>query len=162
MPWGLPNADGLPYTDLRMFGSLVVLLRNQLRAGGPRLSPAFPELDVASLETLVAALDSADDNEVLAALDVLERERKARLVPALILHHPSETVVLRALGLFARARRKHKSRTLVERLISMRQVPLFTRANAEAMIALIRSSEEVRFEPGECCGNAVIRRASGC
>jgi CRP-like cAMP-binding protein len=39
-------------------------------------------------------------------------------------------------------------RTLVERLIDMRRAPLFKRANAEALIALIRSSREVRIEPG--------------
>jgi CRP-like cAMP-binding protein len=38
-------------------------------------------------------------------------------------------------------------RTLVERLIDMRRSPLFARANAEALIALVRSSQEVRFEP---------------
>lgn len=87
--------------------SYVALLRTQLRERNTRVGHPFPELDVASLETLVTALDSVDDNEVLAALDILERERKARLVPALILHHPSEAVVLRALGLFARARRNN-------------------------------------------------------
>jgi AAA family ATP:ADP antiporter len=89
--------------DLR--APFVELLRANVRVGlGPRAG-AFPELDVASLETLVAALDSANDAEVLAALDVLEREQKTRLVPALILHHPSEVVVEHALALFARARR---------------------------------------------------------
>jgi signal-transduction protein with cAMP-binding, CBS, and nucleotidyltransferase domain len=44
---------------------------------------------------------------------------------------------------------RQQRRTMVERLIAMRQVPLFARANAEAMIALVRSSEEVRFEPGQ-------------
>jgi len=81
------------------------LLRGELRAGGSMRSAAFPELDVASLETLMAALDSRNDQEVLAALDVLEREGKARLVPALILHHPSEAVITRALSLFAHAQR---------------------------------------------------------
>ncbi|HMI89738.1 MAG TPA: Npt1/Npt2 family nucleotide transporter, partial [Polyangiales bacterium] len=83
----------------------VELLRANVRVGITPRSGAFPELDVASLETLVAALDSANDAEVLAALDVLEREQKPRLVPALILHHPSEAVVERALALFARAGR---------------------------------------------------------
>jgi CRP-like cAMP-binding protein len=40
-------------------------------------------------------------------------------------------------------------RTLVERLIDMRKVPLFARANAEALIALVRCTDEVRFEPGD-------------
>jgi AAA family ATP:ADP antiporter len=66
---------------------------------------AFPKLDLASLETLIAALDSHSDAEVLAALDVLEREGKARLIPGLILHHPAERVVERALSIFTRAHR---------------------------------------------------------
>jgi AAA family ATP:ADP antiporter len=66
---------------------------------------ASPDLDADALETIVATLDSADDAEVLAALDTLERERKPHLVPALILHHPSDTIVVRALILFMMTRR---------------------------------------------------------
>ncbi|HEX4339593.1 MAG TPA: HEAT repeat domain-containing protein [Polyangiaceae bacterium] len=66
---------------------------------------AFPKLDLASLETLIRALDSHADPEVLAALDVLEREGKARLIPGLILYHPAEAVVERALAIFTRAHR---------------------------------------------------------
>lgn len=83
----------------------VALLRKSLLVGGTLRPSPFPEFDVASLETLVSALDSRNDTEVLAALDVFEREGKAHLVPALILHHPSELVVERALALFAHARR---------------------------------------------------------
>jgi AAA family ATP:ADP antiporter len=77
------------------------------RLGRPRFEhlSAFPELDLASLETLLAALDSKHDGEVLAALDALEREGKVRLIPALILHHPAEAVVVRALRIFIRAHR---------------------------------------------------------
>jgi AAA family ATP:ADP antiporter len=83
----------------------VELLRGNLRGEATLRTITFPEFDVASLETLVSALDSHNDTEVLAALAVLERERKAHLVPALILHHPSDTVVEASLALFARARR---------------------------------------------------------
>ncbi len=65
-----------------------------------------PKLDVASLETLVAALDSAMIDDVLAALVVLEREKKAHLVPTLILYHPEEEVVVAALRLFSRTKRR--------------------------------------------------------
>lgn len=101
--------------DLRR--QYVSLLQRQLRVGDSSPAHAFPELDVASLETLVAALDSRNDNEVLAALSLLEREQKARLVPALILHHPSEAVVLRALSLFARERRTHAVH-VIDRLLN--------------------------------------------
>lgn len=43
---------------------------------------------------------------------------------------------------------RSERRTLVERLIDMRRGPLFERANAEALIALVRSAVEVRLEPG--------------
>ncbi len=58
-------------------------------------------MDLGSLETLFGALNSADDHEVLAAMDLLADEGRARLIPALILYHPSQRVVLRALELFA-------------------------------------------------------------
>jgi HEAT repeat protein len=65
----------------------------------------FPELDVASLETLMAALNSPDDNRVLAALDLLGATGRVHVIPALILYHPSVPVVERALELFAIAGR---------------------------------------------------------
>ena len=68
---------------------------------------AFPDLDMASLETLIFALDSRNDDEVITALEVLEREGKAHLVPGFILHHPSERVIDRALALFMHSRRRN-------------------------------------------------------
>jgi hypothetical protein len=66
----------------------VELLGESLKGGATLRPGEFPELDVASLETLVAALDSPDDAEVLAAIDGLERDGKERLVPVLMLRHP--------------------------------------------------------------------------
>lgn len=83
----------------------VDLLKSSVSEGGALRATAYPELDLGSLETLLAALDSTDEAEVLAALDVFERDGKARLVPALLLRHPSEAVVERTLVLFARTRR---------------------------------------------------------
>ena len=65
----------------------------------------FPELDVASLETLMAALNSPDDHRVIAALDLLGATGRMHVIPALILYHPSTLVVVRALELFAGAGR---------------------------------------------------------
>ena len=109
------------------------LFRKHLRQGRTALSTQFPELDVASLETLVAALDSQDDAEVIAALDVLERENKARLVPALILYHPSEQVVERALVLFCRAGRKSVV-PVVDRLLEHESPRIRARAIAARSI----------------------------
>jgi AAA family ATP:ADP antiporter len=60
----------------------------------------IPELDLQSLETLVATLSAPKDTEVMAAMDLLETYGRARLVTPLILYHPSPAVVLRALALF--------------------------------------------------------------
>ncbi len=93
----------------------VELFRGRLQ--GRRVRPdGQPDLDVASLETLVRALDSESDADVLAALDVLEREGKVRLIPVLILYHPSEAVVERALEIFTKAGRK-KVIPVIDRLV---------------------------------------------
>jgi AAA family ATP:ADP antiporter len=86
--------------------------RARLKAAQLSRSEEFPELDVASLETLVATLDSRRDGEVIAALDVLEREQKTHLIPGLILYHPSEAVIERALAVFTAAGRGNVVRTI--------------------------------------------------
>jgi ATP:ADP antiporter, AAA family len=77
------------------------LFRNALRQGTMHRRIDAPDLDLGSLEALFAALNSRDDAEVVAALDLLGEEGRVRLIPALILYHPSPAVVLRALSLFA-------------------------------------------------------------
>jgi AAA family ATP:ADP antiporter len=81
------------------------IFRARLTAGRLPHLDEFPDLDAASLETLLRALDSDQDNQVLAALSVLERESKVDLIPALTLFHPSPEVVESALTIFTRARR---------------------------------------------------------
>lgn len=83
----------------------LALFRNSLREGLMRLDAETHELDLGSLETLFGALNSQEDAEVLGAMDLLAEEGRARLIPALILYHPSTPVVLRALDLFADAGR---------------------------------------------------------
>jgi HEAT repeat protein len=78
------------------------LFRLAVREGTMQPAPDLPPLDLGSLETLFSAINSAEDREVLAAIDLLAEEGRVRLIPALILHHPSRAVVLRALELFAR------------------------------------------------------------
>jgi AAA family ATP:ADP antiporter len=77
------------------------LFRVALREGTVQPPPDLPALDLSSLETLFTALNSADDAEVKAAIDLLAEEGRVRLIPALILHHPARSVVIRALELFA-------------------------------------------------------------
>ena len=78
----------------------VEMFRRALREGIIEARGGLPDLDLVSLETLFASLNSRDDAEVVAALDLLHAEGRIHLVPALILYHPTPAVVLRALDLF--------------------------------------------------------------
>ena len=60
-----------------------------------------PQLAVATSTKAMTALNSPNDNEVIAAFDLLADQDRVRLIPALILYHPSHRVVVRALELFA-------------------------------------------------------------
>jgi AAA family ATP:ADP antiporter len=81
------------------------LFRATLRDGRVDYHGELPTLDLGALEALFAALSSSRDVEVLAALDLLEAQDRQRLVPPLILYHPSRDVVLKALDLFVRQKR---------------------------------------------------------
>lgn len=101
----------------------------------------FPELDLASLEALMAALNSAEDREVLAALDLLVEQGRERLLPALILYHPSPAVVVRALEIFTRAGREDFSP------ISGR---LLEHPDAEVRAATLRARAWMAPDPEVC------------
>ena len=103
---GLALSSGLWLAcALALRGPYVAMFRARLKAGRSSQVEHFPELDVASLETLLSSFESPNDREVLAALNVLDRENKTKLVPALLVHHPSEQVVLQVLSLLARSGR---------------------------------------------------------
>jgi ATP:ADP antiporter, AAA family len=88
-------------------GHYLNLFRSALREGALRdRGGDLPALDLGSLETLFTALNSRDDAEVLGAMDLLAAGGRARLIPALILFHPSRSVVLRALEVFSASARK--------------------------------------------------------
>ncbi len=122
-------------SDLK--GLYLDVFRAALREGTLRSAVDLPPVDLVSLETLFGALNSADDHEVLAAMDLLAEEGRARLIPALILYHPSERVVLRALDLFA-----HDGRTdflpVADRLMR--------HPGAEVRAAALRARTRVRPE----------------
>ena len=77
------------------------LFREALSGFAMRKRLDFPDMDLASLETLLTHLNSGNDATVVAALDVFAEQDRVHLIPALILYHPSRPVVLRALELFA-------------------------------------------------------------
>lgn len=62
-------------------------------------------LDLDAAAVLVEGLASRDDGRVLAAMDLLAHHGQERLVSALILHHESEAVLLRALRSFGASTR---------------------------------------------------------
>jgi len=76
------------------------VFRETLRSGGLSGKAELPELDLGALETLFAGLNSSNDQDVISSLELLAEQHRERLIPALILYHPSKVVVLRALDLF--------------------------------------------------------------
>ena len=81
------------------------IFRDALRNGTLKDTARLPALDLGALEVLFSALNSQNDAEVLGALDLLDAEGRARLVPALILYHPARAVVFRALNILAKSGR---------------------------------------------------------
>jgi ATP:ADP antiporter, AAA family len=103
---------------IRLRGHYVARFRSKLstlRAADRGLT--VPDLELDSLETLIGALSSPQDDEVVAALDVLQSYGKAHLIPGLILYHPSADVVLRAMEILPTASRDDTAR-LVDRLLA--------------------------------------------
>ncbi len=91
----------------RLHSHYLDLFRTTLGEGRSHVRLDFPELDLASLETLMAHLNSENDAEVLAAMDILEEQQRIHLIPGLILYHPSSRIVVRALELFERHDQKN-------------------------------------------------------
>jgi ATP:ADP antiporter, AAA family len=76
------------------------------------------ELDLPSAELLVEHLGSDDPLAVLAAMNTLERRGRQRLIPALVLRHPDERVLRRALEIFASGPQSRSDwHTLARRLL---------------------------------------------
>ncbi len=121
------------------------LFRRQLREGKVDTNIPVPELDLGSLEALVAALSSPDDNEVVAALDMFEAFKKTNLIPALILFHPSSAVVRRAFDLFYATERTDVLR-VAERLLEHPEPDV--RAAALRIFASAGAQDEARL--AEC------------
>lgn len=119
------------------------LFRHRLRDDAVATRTSLPRLDQRSLELLFAALNSPRDAEVLAALELLRAEGKVQLVPALILHHPSSAVVLRAIEIFVQAKR-HDFVSVAVRLLDhsdpeVRAAALRGVASVEPDEAILRS-----------------------
>ena len=121
------------------------IFRDALRHGTLKDTVHLPALDMGALEVLFSALNSQDDTEVLGALDLLDEEGRARLVPALILYHPSRAVVFRALNILAKSGRVDFV-PIADRL--------FDSPDAEIRAAALRARSTVRPEA------SVLQRAA--
>ncbi|MEM9193565.1 MAG: MFS transporter [Myxococcota bacterium] len=121
-------------------GHYLDLFRTNLREGTIRTRVELADLDLHSLEAMVAALNSDQDEEVLAALDLFQEHDKVPLIPVLVLYHPSKEVVLRALELFAS--HGHSDFTSVARRL-LRQDDQDIRAAALQAISAVEAAEEL-------------------
>lgn len=124
----------------------VQMFRQALRVGMIQEAGGLPELDLNSLEALFAGLNSGDDAEVVAAMELLQAEGRGGLIPALILYHPSKPVVLRALEIFETSGRKDFV-ALADRLLQssdpeIRSAALRARTAAHAEQRVLRAAME--------------------
>jgi AAA family ATP:ADP antiporter len=94
----------------------IARFRSALSRGSVERDFTLGELDLTSLEMLVEALAKPEANEVIASMNVLAERNRGRLIPALILLHGDERVLVRALELFASAKRSDWQ-PLAERLL---------------------------------------------
>lgn len=94
------------------------LERFRAMLGGParRAGFVFEDLNLDSLSILVEALSSPDENRVLAAMQLFKESNRTKLVPALVLYHPSPRVLVRALDVLP-AKGRQDWVQLAERLL---------------------------------------------
>ncbi|MBL4683767.1 MAG: hypothetical protein JKY37_04195 [Nannocystaceae bacterium] len=123
------------------------LFRSMLTEAAGRTPLQRPELDLDSLESLMAALNSQDDSRVCAALRLLANENRQRLIPALILYHPSPPVLVEALNVLSASGRTDfiplTDRLLTHEYADVRAAALRARIATTADEALLRSKLEV-------------------
>jgi len=84
----------------------IALFRKALTRGPTEREFMLTELDLTSVETLVEALARPQPSEVVAAMNVLSERKRGRLIPALILLHSDEGVLVRALEILGPSGRK--------------------------------------------------------
>lgn len=112
---------GLAVTWIGLAWSLRKPYLERFRAmlGGPgrRSGFALDDLNLDSLAILVEALSSPDENRVLAAMQLFKEGNRTKLVPALLLYHPSPRVLVRALDVLP-AKDRQDWVQLAERLLT--------------------------------------------
>jgi ATP/ADP translocase len=86
-------------------GPYLDLFRKALTRTAPDARRSL-QLDLNSIEVVVEALSSRDPSQAVAAIDLLEASQRSRLIPALILYHDQEEVLIRGLEVIAKPDRK--------------------------------------------------------
>jgi HEAT repeat protein len=117
----------------------VDLFRKRLRRGVIDTRLELEELDRHSLDVLLNALNSDQDLEVIAAIDIFDRHGKVELIPVLVLYHPSTEVRRRALEAFADAS-DHRFIPVARRMLSDED-PDIRAAALRALTAVVPSRE---------------------
>jgi AAA family ATP:ADP antiporter len=115
------------------------LFRTRLRQGVIETQLELEELDRHSLDVLLNALNSDQDPEVIAAIEIFDRHGKADLIPVLVLYHPSKEVRSRALEAFADAT-DHRFIPVARRMLSDED-PDVRAAALRALTAVVPSRE---------------------
>jgi len=127
------------------------VFRQTLSEGSIETRIDYPDLDLASLESLIRTLSHPDERWVIAAMDLLAEKDRVDLIPSLILYHPSVSVVIRALDLFASARRRDFL-MLADRLLEHEDAEV--RAAAVRTLWVVNPDrerlEELSVSPCEC------------
>lgn len=77
------------------------LFRRALMSGHISAESEIQELDLTSAEVLVESMASPDPAVVIASMTVLVQHHRTKLIPALVLYHDEDAVVIRALEIFA-------------------------------------------------------------
>jgi AAA family ATP:ADP antiporter len=124
----------------------LALFRAKIKDGAVETRAEVPELDLHALELLVAALGASSDDEVLASIDLLADYNRVRVIPSLLLYHPSRAVVLRTLEVLMASDRRDfagPARRLLERDDDeIRAAAMLALANQLPKEALLRELKE--------------------
>ncbi len=125
--------------------------------GKPRLH--LDELSLDSVEVVVESLSSPKENEVLGAIALFEEAKRTGLIPALLLYHPSEAVLLRALELVP-SRERRDWPPLAERLLTHTSIKVrLAAARALGRCGHTDTLDPTRFTEPELIATAAFYQA---
>jgi AAA family ATP:ADP antiporter len=127
--------------NARVKAGYLDLFRTNLREGLLGSSQRSA-LDLDALETLLTALNSPNEAEVVASLDLLRDVGKLQLVPDVILFHPSTEVVLKAMPWMVE-RRREAIKPILDRLV-ISGAPQVRAAALRQTIELVHDCDPLR------------------